>query len=142
LSFESGSKPTRIRSDALLGCSSLQSICLHASVDYLEKYSLFHCESLSSLAFESASKLTRIETEAGSDCTSLELICLPASLRNIDGLALTDTTISRITVEEGNGIFFVSDNFLLDFEGITVIRYIRFCFKCYIELSNGHSEKF
>jgi hypothetical protein len=54
---------------------------------------------------------------------SLKSICLPASLEQIDASALAATGISTVTVENGNSHFQVSDNFLLSFDGVTVIRY-------------------
>jgi hypothetical protein len=41
----------------------------------------------------------------------------------IDGSTFSLTRVSKITVEEGNRHFQVSGDFLLDFEGISVIRY-------------------
>jgi hypothetical protein len=44
----------------------------------------------------------------------------------IDGSAFANSGISAITIEEGNHRFRVSGDFLLDFEGITFIRYFGF----------------
>jgi hypothetical protein len=75
------------------------------------------------LVFECGSKLTQIDSGFLSGCASLESICLPASLQMIDGSALAGTQMSTITAEEGNRHFQVSGDFLLDLDGISVIRY-------------------
>jgi hypothetical protein len=80
IAFESGSKLTRIESRALSECSSLESICLPAAVDFMGEGAFYACKSLSSFTFESGSKLTRIESKALSGCSSLESICLPSSV--------------------------------------------------------------
>jgi hypothetical protein len=58
-----------------------------------------------------------------SECSLLKFIRLPASLQMIDGSALAQTRISPITVEAGNRYFRVVGDFLLDFDGVSVIRY-------------------
>jgi hypothetical protein len=51
-------------------------------------------------------------------------ICLPASLENIDGSAFAESAIRQITIEDGNRHLRLSGTFLLDFEGISLIRYL------------------
>jgi hypothetical protein len=123
VTFESGSKLARIEATTFYECSSLKSICLPASVESVGNLSVSPCASLSLFTFESGSKLTRIETRALYGCPLLKSICLPASLQMLDGSALARTGISRITLEEGHRHFRISGNFLLDFDGISVIRY-------------------
>jgi hypothetical protein len=123
LTFESGSKLTRIGLSALSDCLSLRWICLPASVDFLGRSCFSGCRSLSSFTFESGSKLTRIEANAFFYCLSLESICLPATLQKIDPAALSNSGLSKITIEEGNQHFRVSGGCLLAFDGLSVIRY-------------------
>jgi hypothetical protein len=52
-----------------------------------------------------------------------KVLCLPASAQMINVSALADTEFAHISVEEGNCHFSVSGDFLLDFEGRTVVRY-------------------
>jgi hypothetical protein len=56
-------------------------------------------------------------------CAALRSICIPASVEMIHGSALPDVH-SIITVEEGNRHLRVAGDFLVDIEGITVIRYL------------------
>jgi hypothetical protein len=99
------------------------SVRLSRDIGILGRGCFYHCISLSSLTFESGSKLTRIDANALHGCTSIKSICLPASLQFIDGSAFADTWISEMSVEAGNCHLRVSGDFLVDFEGITVIRY-------------------
>jgi hypothetical protein len=126
LEFESGSKLTRIEASALYNCSSSKSACLAASLEFLGERSFSRCTSLSSLTFESGSKLTRIKEYAVSECLSLKSLSLPASLQIVDGSALANTGLSNVTIEAGNCYFRIPGDFLLDFEGISLIRYLGF----------------
>jgi hypothetical protein len=64
-----------------------------------------------------------MEVNAVSDRSSLQSIYLSASLQIIDGLSLSLTDLSTITVEEGDRHFGVWSSFLLGFEGISALRY-------------------
>jgi hypothetical protein len=70
-------------------------------------------------------------------------ICLPASLEKIDGSAFAESSISGIRVEDGNRHLRLSGNFLLDFEGTSVIRYLgcdsSVSLSCEIEILTGGS---
>jgi hypothetical protein len=123
IAFEFRSRLTRIEPQAFSFGSSLQSICLPASLEFLGMESFYWCGSLSSFSFEFGSKLTRIEPLALCNCPSLTSFSLPASLKIISPSALNGTGISHIAVEEGNCHFRVSGDFLVDTEGISVIRY-------------------
>jgi hypothetical protein len=81
------------------------------------------CWSLSALTFESNSQLDRIGAFAFSECSSLKSIRIPSSVQIVDGTTFIDSEISEIAVAEGNPCFSISHDFLLDFDGISVIRY-------------------
>jgi hypothetical protein len=75
------------------------------------------------LIFESGSKLTRIDANALCGCSSLKSIHFPASLQTIDGSALSETRICKITIEEGCCQFSFSDHCLIGGEVRSVVRY-------------------
>jgi hypothetical protein len=116
-------RSSAISARMFLGSLSLILVYIPSSVTILRRSCFNECHSLSTLTFESNSKLYRIEAEAFQGCSSLKSICIPASVQMIDGSAFIDSGISKITIAEGNSYFSVRDDFLLDFEGIAVLRY-------------------
>jgi hypothetical protein len=113
---------------AFRGSTYLASICIPSNVETIEGRCFLN-SNLSSLTFESGSKLAVIEREAFGTCTSL-IRCkgltsfhIPAFVEKIDGSAFRVTTISTITLDPNNRHFSISGSFLLDFEGVSIIRY-------------------
>jgi hypothetical protein len=78
---------------------------------------------LESLTFESGSKLREIQSSAFGHCQSLKSLFLPASLSVIDGSTFLESSIEEISVDAGNPNYFVSGQFLIGVEGMTLIRY-------------------
>jgi uncharacterized protein YuzB (UPF0349 family) len=72
-----------------------------------------YCKSLSSITFESNSHLTRIESEAFSH-SSLQSIVIPRNVRFIDGSAFIGVILLSISIESGNNLFVMANEFLLD----------------------------
>jgi hypothetical protein len=124
IAFEYNSNLSKIPLNAFSSCSSLQSICIPASVQSIGVGSFSDCRSLQLLGFERDSKLTEIAADALLNCSSLESICIPASLRSINGLALVGTHISIRTVESGTPHFLFSEDFLMDVNGTSVFRFL------------------
>jgi hypothetical protein len=78
--FESGSHLTQTGVNVFLGCWSLTSICIPASVESIDKDCFRCCTSLVEVLFEPDAKLTRIGPGAFTDCASLRSLVLPAQL--------------------------------------------------------------
>jgi hypothetical protein len=124
IAFEFGSQLTRIESLAFYHLTGLQSICIPMSVETICDRSFLSCIQLSSFTFEPGSRLTEIEWDAFCFCWQLKSICLPASLQILHGDAFILSGVSVITVEAGNRNFDVSGDFLMNFEGVTAVRYL------------------
>jgi hypothetical protein len=125
IAFEFGSQLTRIDTLAFCDIPQLRSICLPRSVETVCSNAFTACDNLSLFAFERGSILTRIEDEAFIWCQSPKSVRLPASLQFLHG-AFDRATMSQITVEGGSGNFRVLGDFLMDIEGVTVVRYFGF----------------
>jgi hypothetical protein len=123
IAFEYQSQLHHIEPTAFSQWVSLRSICIPVSVRLFPHDCFNSCKLLSSLTFERGSIVTQIDFFSLYSCSSLKSICLPASLAIIDGSNFYDSVISHIAVEDGNRHFRVCGDFLIDFEGITVIRY-------------------
>jgi hypothetical protein len=78
---------------------------------------------LSSVEFEGDSRLRRIECHAFAYCDSLHSICLPRFLKTIDPSAFEWSGIDSIEIAEGNEHLRVSGDFLLSFDGQSLILY-------------------
>jgi hypothetical protein len=74
------------------------------------------------VTFESGSTLLSIDDQVFEACWALRSIALPSSVEHFSGLALVVTNLSEISVADDNCHFKVIDNFLLDFESISIIR--------------------
>jgi hypothetical protein len=94
-----------------------------ASVEVLRENCFVDLIHLSSLRFEPGSNLREIEDSVFSNCQSLKSISLPASLAAISGLSLAGSCIETVVVDELNPHYFVSGDFLVAFDGMTLIRY-------------------
>jgi hypothetical protein len=105
------------------GPSSLQSICIRASVEVLDESYLRDYPKLLTVTFEVASRLRRIEARAFVHCPLLKSISLPASVSAIDGSAFERSPIEKIVVDAANRNYFVSGPFLIGFDGMKLIRY-------------------
>jgi hypothetical protein len=121
-SFDVGCKLRELPELAFCRCISLSSISIPASIKILHKGCFEHCTSLSSVSFQSKSKLIEIEEGTFSGCSSLTSLFIPSSVTDIGGSVFFDTSITAITLEEGNSHFRLVDNFLVDFAGILLVR--------------------
>jgi hypothetical protein len=122
ITFESGSKLFRIGTSAFDRCSSLVSVCIPASVVVLCRACFGWCDSLAEFEFEPDSQLSQIESFALANCRQLRAICIPAIVSSIDEFALPWASIAQISVEPGNSHFSAAGCFLLDADGIRLIR--------------------
>jgi hypothetical protein len=77
ISFETDSELTRIKSNTLYFCHSLESITIPRRVQIVCSECFSHCKPLSSISFETDSELTGIESRAFY-YISLELITIPS----------------------------------------------------------------
>jgi hypothetical protein len=123
LTFEPGSTLHTIEEDVFSGCDNLESIYIPASVKVIPSNCFADLHSLTSLIFEPGSKLTEIQDLAFSRCRSLKSISLPATLSVIDSMAFVGSCIEAVHVDEANPHYFVSGDFLVAFNGMTLIRY-------------------
>jgi hypothetical protein len=108
VTFEPPSQIRRIDGSAFRYFSSLTSICIPASVEFLARC-CFISQRLSFLldftthesAFERGSKLRDIEADAFSGCLSLREFCIPASVELLTGLSLPPSRLCIVDVERG-----------------------------------------
>jgi hypothetical protein len=83
VTFEDGTKLTRLDDHAFYWCYSLGSICIPACVTVLGESCFSLCEYLRQVTFESGSHLTEIGPYAFSGCSRLSSICIPARVEFI-----------------------------------------------------------
>jgi hypothetical protein len=86
------------------------------------------------VTFENDSQLRRIESRVFFGCWSLQSICIPSNVDFIDGSAFADCGILNIEIAEGNCSFRVFGDFLMNFEGTSIIRY--FGIDCYLTIKS------
>jgi hypothetical protein len=83
----------------------------------------FYYSRIRDLASETGSLLRRIESFAFFGCTGLRAFCIPSSVDWIDGSAFAYSGICEISIAEGNRSFRIVGDFLMDWDGTSVIRY-------------------
>jgi hypothetical protein len=123
LRFESGSALSSLGESAFYCCSLLESICIPSSVETISKLCFCECRSLCHLTFESDSRLATIGEVAFCGCSALHSIFLPAGLCQFTGLSLVGSGITSIAVDSRNRFVRVSDDFLVAFDRLSLVRY-------------------
>jgi hypothetical protein len=121
--FEYGSKLSSIDDFAFERCG-LRSICIPSGVEILGRYSFSDCTKLSSVVFEFGSRLLSIQKYAFAGCDALTSICLSARLERLHPTALLWRQFGYVGIEAGNESFSISGNYLLNFEGTSIIGYV------------------
>jgi hypothetical protein len=124
LTFEPGSLLREVETGSLRDCSSLESICVPASVEVLCEKCFYGLTKLSSVTFESGSKLREIKSRVFCQCCSLKSIFLPAAVSEIDGSTFIESSIEEIHVDSENPNFFAPGPFLVEVKEMTLIRYL------------------
>jgi hypothetical protein len=101
---------------------SLKAICIPSNVETIATRCFYHSK-LSSVTFEPGSKLAVIEREAFAHCSQMTAFHIPSLLEQIDVSAFAWTCVYMISIDPSNSHFSFSAPFLLDFEGVSVIRH-------------------
>jgi hypothetical protein len=109
LSFERGSRLTRIGESAFSNWSRLMAVLIPASVELLGK-ECFLAPSLSELAFESGSALIRIDESAFRACLLLRSVCIPRSVTVLgESCFSTCHSLSTLTFESGSRVILIDE---------------------------------
>jgi hypothetical protein len=125
LTFEFGCRLAVLGPFAFAHCSSLQSICIPPSIQAIPQGCFDHCTNLSKLVFDSGCRISIFGDYAFDCCSSLQSICIPASLRQVTGLAVQESGIDKVIVDDGNPFFRICDDFLIDSrDNVSLIRYL------------------
>jgi hypothetical protein len=138
--FEPGSQIRRIETGTFSQCFSLKSICIPASVEFLERSCLcadmvrrlglnasmcmaLEFSQLESLTFEPGSKLREIESGAFCGCELLQEICIPTSVQKLSAASFPRSRHCRIELEPGNRYFEMVGDFLMRLTFNSIVRY-------------------
>jgi hypothetical protein len=129
ITFEPDSQLREFDLSAISACQSLKSICIPASVELIRSWVAADDDYdyppilVERITFEPGSRLREIQKWSFSVCDSLRAICLPASVEVLDGRAFVFSPLQEIRIEPGNRFFRVSGPFLLDYDGVFIVRY-------------------
>jgi hypothetical protein len=127
LQFEFGSQIRRLDARAFGHFSSLTSICIPASVEFIadDGFAVPHGPSpLTKVTFEPGSKLREIEPGAFFACSALREFCIPASVEKLTGLSLPPSALCLFDVEMGNAYFHRRGAFLMSSNDPYIVRYV------------------
>jgi hypothetical protein len=133
VTFASPSRIRRLDPGAFHCFSSLRSICIPASVEFIARccfilpsdhdYPLGWPSPITNLTFERGSKLREIEADAFSGCLSLRKFCIPASVELLTGLSLPPSGRCIVEVEKGNRYFQRRGDFVMSSNDHCIVRY-------------------
>jgi hypothetical protein len=91
-------------------------------IEVLSEHAFACRPKLSQIEFSGDSKLCRIEGYVFESCPSLLSICIPASVHTICPSAFEDSSVREVRISKGNRHFRVAGDFLLSFDGRSLIR--------------------
>lgn len=89
-------KVTSMQSDAFFNCSSLQSVVIPQSVEFIPTYAFMGCEKLATIVLPEG--LKSIEVQAFSYCPALKNIIIPSTVTNIANHAFFSSGLQEITI--------------------------------------------
>jgi hypothetical protein len=129
--FAAGSQVRRLEAGTFGLCTSLQSIVIPASVEFLGKNCFINSNGdrygsarLQIIGFDFGSTLREIESGAFSGCYSLVEICIPRSVEKMNAESLPPSSACQIHLERGNRYFNLSRGFLIDLNQKNALRYL------------------
>ncbi|MDO4621180.1 MAG: leucine-rich repeat domain-containing protein [Lachnospiraceae bacterium] len=110
---------------AFSGVESLKKISLPDTITTINAYAFASCKSLKDI--ELPENLTTLGSCAFYLCSSLKSIELPASLETIEDRNpfVECSSLSGLTVAEGNSVFTLEDNVLFDVANHTLVAYLQ-----------------
>jgi hypothetical protein len=134
VAFESGSQIRRLESQTFGRCVSLQSICIAASVEFIDRACFLARDQfgeydpsfseVETITFEPGSRLREIAPDAFVGCVFLKQICIPASVEKMTGDSFRDCPFSVVAFEDGNPYFEKHGDFMIESKSHRLVLYI------------------
>jgi hypothetical protein len=112
-----------LEGQTVANCEFLEVVVVPSSVRVLGRSPFNNCGSLSLVIFGENSELRRIESRTFAGCRLLTRIFLPALVEKVSGRAFTGSGIVEIEVAADNRHFRFCGDFLLSFDGQSLVRY-------------------
>jgi hypothetical protein len=133
LTFEPVSQIRRLETPAFVAWTSLKSICIPASVQFIAAYCFSRSDDglrpvdppcqLETVTFEPGSKLHGIDKFALHKCEALKYFYIPASVELLYSHSFPHTRHCRIEIENGNPHFEMKGDFLIRLNSHSLVRY-------------------
>ncbi len=98
-----------ITKDAFVNCSSMTSLSLPNSIEFIGEYAFYGCTGLSSFSFPEG--LKQIDSGAFFRCTGLTSVDLPSSLEKVgSNIFSLCSSLERLTVADDNPVYDSREN--------------------------------
>jgi hypothetical protein len=123
VTFERGSKLSTLGDISLMGCSSLSSISLPASIRVISALCFRECEALSIVGFESGCELSTLGRYIFCKCFSLKSICLPPFVGQLTGIWMSSSWIDEIRLDGNNSSLKLYGKYVMNISRTLIIRY-------------------
>lgn len=120
-----GKRVTAIADGAFANSSSLVSVSIPATVEFIGASAFENCTSLKSVTFGENSLLETVENHAFYGCKGLTAVMLPANVENLGAGAFGGCNLlTSIEVENGSESYKSIDGHLYSFDGTLLVQYV------------------
>jgi hypothetical protein len=100
--FDPDLRISRIAKASFCAKSTLHSICIPSSIEFLSPHCFRACDNLETVVFEAGCRISVIAPCAFGNCSSLKSVCIPASVEVLGKSCFRDcSSLSNVTFEPG-----------------------------------------
>ena len=121
VNLEEGSRLATLGEGAFMGCTSLESFSVPATMSKMGASVFADCSALSTLDFAADGKTLEFGENAFQNCTSLTTVNLPANVSKIPGVFAGCTSLSEVNVDPASTFFTSEDGVVYDINKTEII---------------------
>lgn len=121
VTLEEGSRLTTLGEGAFMGCTSLESFSVPATMTKMGASVFADCSNLSTVDFAADGKTLEFGQNAFQNCTSLTTVNLPANVSKIPGVFAGCTSLTEVNVDPASTYFTSEDGVVYDVNKTEII---------------------
>ena len=121
VTLEEGSRLTTLGEGAFMGCTSLESFSVPATMTKMGASVFADCSNLSAVDFAADGKTLEFGQNAFQNCTSLTTVNLPANVSKIPGVFAGCTSLTEVNVDPASTYFTSEDGVVYDVNKTEII---------------------
>ena len=121
VALEDGSRLAVLGEGAFMGCSSLESFTVPATMSKIGASVFADCSALATLDFAAGGKTLEFGENAFQNCTALTTVNLPANVSKIPGVFAGCTSLTAVNVDSASTFFTSEDGVVYDINKTEII---------------------